>query len=121
MQLLKAAIDATEGHIGSVHDLYFDDQTWMVRYLVVDTGTWLPGRKVLRAPEAILTPWHGETVISVKLAKDQVRSSPDIDTPNRSPRQAEQLAKLAARRQKWIEQFDAERITRRSSRSAWTK
>jgi hypothetical protein len=63
----------------SLH-LYFGDQTWMVPYLVVDTGIWLSGRKVLLAPEAILTPWHGETAISVKLAKDQVRSSPDIDT-----------------------------------------
>src|ERR1044071_5468601 len=38
-------VDASDGPIGSVHDLYFDEQTWSIRYLVVDTGTWLPGRK----------------------------------------------------------------------------
>jgi len=37
-------IAATDGDIGSVNDLYFDDLSWTIRYLVVDTGTWLPGR-----------------------------------------------------------------------------
>jgi len=90
-KLFKAAIDGADGHIGSVHDVYFDDQSWMVRYLVVDTGRWLPGRKVLLSPEVIVPPWHGETAMSVKLARDQVRSSPEIDKMQRIPRQAEQL------------------------------
>jgi len=34
-------ISATDGNIGHVKDVYFDDETWCVRYLVVDTGTWL--------------------------------------------------------------------------------
>ena len=56
--LISKTIDALDGEIGSVHDLYFDDQTWSVRYLVVDTGKWLSGRKVLVSPEAIVKPWH---------------------------------------------------------------
>lgn len=90
-QLYKAGIDASDGHIGSVHDLYFDDQAWTIRYVVVDTGRWLPGRKVLVVPQVILLPWHGETAIPVKLTKDQVRSSPDFDTTQPISRQAEQL------------------------------
>lgn len=40
-------IGATDGEIGSVHDLFFDDQEWLLRYAVVDTGVWLSGRRVL--------------------------------------------------------------------------
>jgi len=90
-QLYKAAIDASDGHIGSVHDLYFDDHDWTIRYLVVDIGKWLPGRKVVLVPEIILAPSHGETAVPVKLTKDQVRSSPEIDTNQPISRQAEQL------------------------------
>ena len=78
--LFGRAIDAQDGHIGSLHDLYFDDQVWTVRYLVIDTAKWLPGRKVLILPEATLQPWHGEEALPVKLTKDQIKSSPDIDT-----------------------------------------
>ena len=52
-QSLKGTtIAAKDGEIGSVQDLYFDDLTWTVRYLVVDTGTWLPGRQVLISPRS---------------------------------------------------------------------
>ncbi len=40
-------IRATDGEIGSVDRFLFDDETWTVRYLVVDTGNWLPGSQVL--------------------------------------------------------------------------
>ena len=46
-------IHASDGEIGSLRDLYFDDQSTLVRYLIVDTGTWLPGRRVLLAPAAV--------------------------------------------------------------------
>ena len=45
--LQNFAIGATDGHIGHVKDFYFDDDAWVIRYLVVDTGSWLSGRKVL--------------------------------------------------------------------------
>jgi len=51
-ELKGVTIQATDGDIGSVQDLYFDDHSWTVRYLVVDTGTWLPGRQVLISPFA---------------------------------------------------------------------
>ena len=79
--LLGQRIDASDGHIGSVHDVYFDEQTWSVRYLVIDTGKWLPGRKVLVVPEAI---------VNGSLTTEQVRSSPDIDTAAPISRLAEE-------------------------------
>ena len=40
-------ISATDGEIGHLKDFYFDDDAWVVRYLVVDAGSWLSSRKVL--------------------------------------------------------------------------
>jgi uncharacterized protein YrrD len=84
-------VDASDGPIGSVHDLYFDEQTWNVRYLVVDTGKWLPGRKVLVIPDAIPTPWHHEDVLPVNLTQDQIQSGPEIDAAMPVSRMAEDL------------------------------
>ena len=47
-------LDATDGAIGSVDDILFDDQSWTARWLVIDTGTWLSGRKVLLPPSAMI-------------------------------------------------------------------
>jgi len=90
-RLIGKTINALDGEIGSVHDLYFDDQTWSVRYLIVDTGKWLPGRKVLLATEAVVKPWHHQAAIAVKLTTEQIRSSPDIDTAVPLSRVAEEL------------------------------
>jgi uncharacterized protein YrrD len=89
--LIGKPIQALDGEIGSVEDLYFDDETWNVRYLVVDTGKWLPGRKVLVAPEAVVKPWHHQPAIAVKLTTEQIRSSPEIDTAAPVSRVAEEL------------------------------
>jgi uncharacterized protein YrrD len=90
-RLIGKTIDALDGDIGSVQDLYFDDHTLSVRYLVVDTGKWLPGRKVLVAPEAIIKPWHHPAAIAVKLTMEQIRSSPDIEEAMPVSRVAEEL------------------------------
>jgi hypothetical protein len=59
-QTRGAALEAKDGPIGDIHDIYFDDQEWTVRYYVVDTGKWLPGRKVLIPPHLVrqTTPGH---------------------------------------------------------------
>src|SRR4051812_48379142 len=90
-KVIGKTIVALDADIGSVHDLYFDDQTLSVRYLIVDTGNWLPGRKVLVAPEAIVKPWHHQVAIAVKLTTEQIRSSPEVDTTMPVSRVAEEL------------------------------
>ena len=78
--LLGHRIHATDGELGSVEDFYFDDRTWDLRYMVINTGGWLAGRKVLIAPVALETPdWKAGT-LPVRLTREQVRNSPDIDT-----------------------------------------
>jgi sporulation protein YlmC with PRC-barrel domain len=83
------AIRATDGVIGKVEDMYFDDEGWAIRYLVVDTGNWLSGRKVLISPLAIGHPdWLGQ-LLPVALTKAQVEKSPDVDTRQPVSRQHE--------------------------------
>jgi uncharacterized protein YrrD len=79
-------IEASDGKIGGIHDFFFDEFVWMVRYLVVDTGRWLTGRKVLLAPHAVsrIDPDNG---VFVDLTQEQVKSSPDIDTDKPVSRQ----------------------------------
>jgi hypothetical protein len=76
--------------IGEVKDFYFDDQHWHIRYLVVSTGTWLKGRKVLISPEVVHAPDWGLRIFPVDLTKDQVRNSPSVDTDKPVSRQYEE-------------------------------
>src|SRR5450759_1770004 len=83
------AIGATDGTVGHVKDFYFDDKAWVIRYLVVDTGTWLSSRKVLISPIAIGHPNWAEKTLPVSITKEQVKNSPDIDTEKPVSRQHE--------------------------------
>ena len=78
--LIGKELHATDGTIGHVKDFYFDDQTWMVRYLVVDTGTWLTGRQVVLASEAFDEIGDKHEILKVNLLKHQIESSPSIGT-----------------------------------------
>jgi uncharacterized protein YrrD len=73
-------IGAADGPIGAIHDFLFDDHSWLVRWLVVDTGHVLPGRKVLLPPSILGQVNHVGRQVSVRLTKDEVKDSPGIDT-----------------------------------------
>lgn len=79
-QLEGFSISAKDGHIGKVHDFFFDDQMWAVRYLVADTGHWLPGRKVLLLTPMLVGPDMLKHSLVVSLTREQVKTSPDVDT-----------------------------------------
>jgi hypothetical protein len=82
-------IGATDGDIGRVEAFYFDDTSFTVRHLVVDTGGWLGGRKVLISPMTLpLIDWEGKR-INAELTKSQVEQSPNIDTDQPVSRQQE--------------------------------
>lgn len=111
-ELKGCRLGALDGQIGHVKDFYFDDQAWTIRYLVADTGNWLPHRKVLLSPHAVnsIHPGAhlGETareigdtfnvpgihaahhpVIEVNLTKKQIEESPSIETHKPVSRQFE--------------------------------
>ena len=82
-------VQGTDDQVGTVYEFYFDDAAWTVRYLVVDTGGWFSGRRVLLSPAAIVrTDWEAQTV-HVKLTRTQVENAPDIDTDRPISRQRE--------------------------------
>ena len=87
--LVGYTIRANDGDIGTVSEFYFDDNGWTIRYLVVDTGGWLSGRKVLISPVALGSPdWESRT-FPVNLTKEQVQNSPSIDIDKPISRQHE--------------------------------
>jgi len=82
-------IRATDGNIGRVNDFLFDGGQWVIRYLVVDTSEWLPGRKVLLIPDVLGPPSTEGEVLPVTLTREQVENSPDIETDKPVSRQHE--------------------------------
>jgi uncharacterized protein YrrD len=72
-------IAATDGEIGHVDDFIVDDETWALRYMVVDTRNWLPGRKVLVATEWVREISWTDASAVVDLTREAVRSSPEFD------------------------------------------
>ena len=83
------AIGATDGDIGTVKECFFDDLTYTVRYVVVETGGWLSERKVLLSPSAFRAMDWEHKRVTAALTKAQVEKSPDIDTHKPVSRQHE--------------------------------
>ena len=78
-ELTGYSILATDGEIGKVSEFYFDDANWTIRYLVADTGPWLFGRKVLISSLALGQPDWETHRFPVKLTREQVENSPNIE------------------------------------------
>ena len=81
------AIEASNGRIGTVSDFLFDDVTWNIRWVVVETGSWLTGRKILIHPSAVGEPDSSREELPVRLTKEQVKGSPDISSDEPVSRQ----------------------------------
>jgi hypothetical protein len=71
-------IEADDGPIGHVADFLFDDRTWKVRWLVIDTGGWISGQKILLHPSVIIPADDGHGPVGVHLTKSQIAASPGI-------------------------------------------
>jgi hypothetical protein len=78
-QILGHSLEGADGRLGRVADLDFDDQSWTVRYVVVDTGGWLTGQQVLISPAVFGHPDWNQKSIPVGLTKQQVEQSPPIN------------------------------------------
>jgi hypothetical protein len=70
-------IQALDGEVGHVEDFIIDDETWAIRYLIVDTHNWWPGKRVLVSPQWIeRVSWH-ERKVFVNLSHDTIKRSPE--------------------------------------------
>ncbi len=70
-------IQAKDGEIGHVEDFIVDDETWAIRYLIIDTGAWWTGKKVLVSPKWIERVSWNESKVFVNLPRETVKQSPE--------------------------------------------
>ncbi len=82
-------IHATDGDIGHIEEFLIDDADWSIRYFVVDTRNWWPGKMVLISPRWITGINWDDSHASVDLTREQVRSSPEYD-PSRALERADE-------------------------------
>lgn len=88
-RLEKARIRARDGTIGQLHDIYVEDDQWIVRYFVVETGSWLNHRKVLLSPVALQVSFETTEDLVFDLTKGQIENSPPSETARPVSRQHE--------------------------------
>lgn len=72
-------IQAKDGEVGHVEDFFVDEDDWYIRYVLVDTRNWLPGKKVLVSPEWIEDVVWAEAKVHVNLTREKVKDSPEYD------------------------------------------
>lgn len=87
--LLGREIEAADGTIGAVDDLLFDDRDWTLRWIVVDTGDWLPGRLVILPPSAFGRPDRADLVLRTQLPRERIEKAPGLSRDEPVSRQME--------------------------------
>jgi len=76
---------ATDGSIGEVDDFVFDDASFAIRFVVVDTRKWLPGKHVAIPPSAIDHVSWEDREVDVRMTREAVKDSPEYDPANPPP------------------------------------
>lgn len=85
--LQRYDLQASDGAVGRVHDLFFDDTSWAIRYLVVKTGTWLLHQDLLISPFGTGLPDWQRKILTLAWTRDEVRRDPDHCNVRRVARQ----------------------------------
>jgi len=78
-EVMDYNIQATDDSIGHVEDFIFEDDTWIIRYMVIDTRNWLPGKKVLVSPEWINRVDWAKKKVFVNMDRESVKNSPEYN------------------------------------------
>jgi hypothetical protein len=78
-ELMDYTLEAQDGEIGRCRDFLFDDRFWTLRYMVADTGKWLPGRKVLISPLALGEPDWASRRFPVSMTKEEIKNGPALE------------------------------------------
>jgi hypothetical protein len=82
-------IQARDGEMGHVEDFIMDTDAWHIRYMVVDTKNWWPGKKVLVSPQWIEAIRWDDAHVTVDLSREQIKTSPEYDPSKPIPRDYE--------------------------------
>jgi hypothetical protein len=83
-------IQAADGEIGHVEDFIIDDITWEIKYIIVDTKNWLPGKKVIISPRWINKIEWTESKVYVNFTKEKIQNSPEYKSESEINRQYEE-------------------------------
>lgn len=101
-------IQAEDGEIGHVDDFIIDDETWAIRYLIIDTRNWWPGKKVLISPKWITNISWSESKVFVNLLRDVIGRSPEYTEESPLTRDYEAgLHRHYNRQEYWVDMPDA--------------
>jgi len=88
-KMLGMSLSAVDGEIGTVKDIYFEDDKWVIRYFIVQTGNWMEDLKVLVSPIAVESIDWAKRTIRSRLTRQQVRNCPGFDADKPIYRQNE--------------------------------
>ena len=70
-------VQAADGELGQIEDFVLDDETWAIRYLIVNTGSWWSGKKVLISTQWIKRVSWSDSKVFVDLSRDSIKQSPE--------------------------------------------
>ena len=99
-------IQATDGEIGHVEDFIIDDETWAIRYFIINTRNWWPGKKILISPQWIERVSWSESKVFVGLTRDVIRRSPEYTEQSLPTRDLEiRLHQHYNRQGYWLEEM----------------
>ncbi len=73
-------IEATDGDVGHVQGMLVDEETWAIRYIIVNTSNWWLGHQVLIAPQWIQDVSWSDATVSVNLTRQAVKDAPPYDS-----------------------------------------
>jgi hypothetical protein len=106
-------IQATDGEIGHVADFVIDDETWAIRYLIIATHNWWPGKKVLVSPRWIERISWEESKVFFSLTREAIKQSPEYTEELLLTRDYEaELHKHYNRQAYWIDEQAAREHSR---------
>ena len=104
-------IHALDGDIGHVDDFIIDDQTWTIRYLVIDTMNWWPGKKILVSPKWIDRVSWSDSKVVINLRRDTIQKAPEYAEESPLSRDYENgLYRHYDRQGYWVDDQDAKEL-----------
>ena len=103
-------IQANDGDIGHVDDFVIDDDSWAIRYLVIDTRDWFPGKKVLISPHWVEKIDWSESRVTINLSRAKIEGSPEYTDESLASREYEiQLHRHYKRPGYWEAEHDSKK------------
>jgi len=94
-------IQASDGEIGHVEDFIIDDETWAIRYLIIDTRNWWPGKKVIISTKWIEKVSWIESKVFIDVSRETIRESPEYTEESLLTREYETMLHRHYKRQKY--------------------